>query len=976
VALPRQNITIPLGVGIDTKTDPKQVAIGKLSVLENGVFTKLKQVQKRFALSPIVQTVLGGSSISSAKQVASLQGELLTADGTYLYGYSPNRNTWVIKGNLNGATVESYGISRGVDNRHYVDSAYTSGFLIIAWEEFDATTGSSNGIFATVLDATTRRPIVNESTITASGSLPRCSATNGILYVHYRDGGNLKVRTFNTASDTFFTAEATVASDLHLTAPAVDVCMSGTNIVLAYRREPSGVKVGILNAAGTFSATTATHSDDPSSIALISYSNSDLANDGVYLVYWDSSGTPSIKALIYNLTLSNSPSPITIGASGGTVGSIGLAQTSASQIQIFISIQGLVALESYISSATLTRLGVASAISVYCYNLWLYSKPVVISGIPHIVGLYPSVFQGGFFLLSGVSNPKILNRISYQNASGYPPTIVRDSLSSICALGSNRYAFSNIVKTSLTSETGEAFSNTGVQMSIVDFDDSKMWQTAELGRQKYFATGMLNQYDGSSISEVGFNVYPEGFGLTNGAGGAVFAAGTRQYIVTYEWVNLNGDIERSAPSIGSSQTNGAGIADITVTGIPYLTLTNKSEVQVCIYRTIANGTTFYKVGTVENNSSLQSFDYVDTTPDSDIVDNELLYTTGGVVDNIPPPSCSSIIDYNGRIIAVGLEDPNAIWFSKDYSIGNVVSFNDSFVMRIDQGRIGVKACGVLDDKLVFFKDDQIFVTAGSGPLITGAQNDFVGPVNNATDVGCPYPRSVVQTPIGLMFKSKKGFYLLDRALQVKYLGAEVEDYNTLTVTSAVLLDKENQVRFTHSDGSCLVYDYFVNQWGVLTNYTSIGACMWNGNYTVASSAGLARQESTTSYLDSGTTAISTHLTTSWVQTGGIEGFQRLYRAVLQGAKNSNHTITVKVGYDFDSSWSETFVFDMSNVSGSLLELEIRPARQKCTAIRFDIADSNPSLIDGAGASFSSLVLECGLKVGTNKIPAARTMVAQ
>ena len=39
MALERQLIPIPLAGGIDNKTDDKQVPIGKLSVLENGVFS-------------------------------------------------------------------------------------------------------------------------------------------------------------------------------------------------------------------------------------------------------------------------------------------------------------------------------------------------------------------------------------------------------------------------------------------------------------------------------------------------------------------------------------------------------------------------------------------------------------------------------------------------------------------------------------------------------------------------------------------------------------------------------------------------------------------------------------------------------------------------------------------------------------------------------------------------------------------------
>ena len=45
--LERQVITMPLAQGVDTKTDNKQVVAGKLLELENGIFTRLKSIQKR-----------------------------------------------------------------------------------------------------------------------------------------------------------------------------------------------------------------------------------------------------------------------------------------------------------------------------------------------------------------------------------------------------------------------------------------------------------------------------------------------------------------------------------------------------------------------------------------------------------------------------------------------------------------------------------------------------------------------------------------------------------------------------------------------------------------------------------------------------------------------------------------------------------------------------------------------------------------
>ena len=80
-------------------------------------------------------------------------------------------------------------------------------------------------------------------------------------------------------------------------------------------------------------------------------------------------------------------------------------------------------------------------------------------------------------------------------------------------------------------------------------------------------------------------------------------------------------------------------------------------------------------------------------------------------------------------------------------------------------------------------------------------------------------------PEGLMFKSSKGIYLLSRALELKYIGADVEAYNAFDVTSAQLIPTVYEVRFTLTNGVCLVHDYYVDQWSVYTNIAAVDATM-------------------------------------------------------------------------------------------------------------------------------------------------------
>ena len=77
--------------------------------------------------------------------------------------------------------------------------------------------------------------------------------------------------------------------------------------------------------------------------------------------------------------------------------------------------------------------------------------------------------------------------------------------------------------------------------------------------------------------------------------------------------------------------------------------------------------------------------------------------------------------------------------------------------------------------------------AGSGSSITNFQ--FV-----PSDVGCSNSKSVLLFPGGIIFKSPKGLYLINRGVQVQYFGSDVEAYNSQNVLSAVIVGSKNQIR--------------------------------------------------------------------------------------------------------------------------------------------------------------------------------------
>ncbi len=282
----------------------------------------------------------------------------------------------------------------------------------------------------------------------------------------------------------------------------------------------------------------------------------------------------------------------------------------------------------------------------------------------------------------------------------------------------------------------------------------------------------------------------------------------------------------------------------------------------------------------------------------------------------------------------------------------------------------------MDGKLVVFKHSTIFEMTGEGPNNDGSQNDYGnGPVLITTDVGCTNANSVATTPVGIVFKSAKGIYLLDRSGGAQYIGGPVEAYNSKTITSANLISTINQVRFTTSEDTMLVYDYFAQQWSTFTGLAALDATNWNDSYVVLRTDGYALQETSGIWTDNGA-FVKLNLTTSWLALAGIQNFQRVWRTLILGSYKGPHVINLQFGYDYNPAFTQTASFDGYAVVGSSptyvpYQFRVHLTQQKCEAIRINIYDTQSAPYN-EGFDISSLNLEVGVKQAAYKLPPANT----
>lgn len=999
MALQKQTFPISFAQGIDTKTDPKQVIPGKLLTLENGYFITPGEIRKRNGYLQLNPATVAGTEISTGYGLASFNSELLMFDGNKVYSYTSSVDLYKEKGRAVSASVDTTPIVRNLYEQSSPDSCYhETGFSVYVWED------SRGGSRFCVKDMATGQLLIPDSSISDNAINAKCFPLgNRVIIVYYDTVIQELLYKAILASNpaTIPSSPTTISTTIDTTNPMWDGTIIGTRLFLTWNGD---------NGAGSIETQYMNQFLSLSAVETVLAENADVAinivgdtQQNAIVSYYN--GT-SVKTFAYNYNLD----PIVTTQTVETVANI--VNVSCTPISgepvdsilpiddncIWLYTQSDATSYNYKvlkAEANLITAGLSGlATSVLIRSVGLSSKSFTYLDKWYALVSYESTLQPTYFIVD-IESVFAIAKVSPQTGGGHNATY---ALTETYFIDEDTIQTAFLETDTLTTQSGNVYTNSGVMSLSLNFLSSNTFLRAQASNNLHITGGYLSMYDGNSVVEHGFHLYPETpSNSASGIGGSI-TAGTRQYVVTYEWTDNYGNVHRSAPSIPLSVTNAGATSTNTLT-IATLRITNKitprTPVSIVLYRTIASGTIFYRVSSITsptvNSTTVDTANIIDQAADSTIIGNELLYTTGGVIENIATPAPALITNFRNRVIVVPSENRYTFWLSQETIPNTPVEFNDSFVKNIDPKGGGITAIESLDDKLVLFKSRSIYATAGQGPTRTGTNDDIGDPEFITADTGCQNPRSVVITPVGIMFQSPKGIYRLTRAMQAEYIGAPVEAFNNYTITSALLIPNTNQVRFTTSEGICLVYDYLFNQWATFTNHDAADSTIFNGVFNFLRPNGPVWQETIDSFTDN-SAFIKLRLVTSWLSFGGLQNFQRVYKAILLGEYKSPHNLFCQVAYDFKPVYSQEITIDVGSVidptaygddspygEGSpyggedpTYQFELNFARQKCESIKVSIEDLISDPYDyGESLSISAINLEVGIKQGLNKLPAIR-----
>ncbi len=1059
--MPDSLVQFSMLMGLDGKKDQRVMPLGSLATAQNVAYDRSGAVEKRpgnvsqgdtvcapsnyaypFALPATIPVPLVGGA-----GMFALGNEQVLCDGARIYCQSPTLAQHSTKDEIPEAVGTRKSLSSNSNTQFYgSDVCQTAnGYRVYVW--LNGTSGAA--IFARIYDATSGALLwsnaISLALIAANGV--KVTAVGNFAVFTYVTGGGLRVgcltpANIGTASPVVAAANYSIAT-VSATFQSFDACsnQAGNQLVFAAQLAAGEVTIQSVNVPAMTNNQSATLSGTAGYTALKSIGICENAGN-IWLaasngtsgaIYVQVAADSSIGSPTSSYTIA---SPLPAGVGIGTLSMCSFTTTECvllagrmSSVGVYAQLIGtgsaVASSFSYVGAAYGFALGAVGTMGPQL--LGPASKPAVWNGRAYALLYYPSATQGTYFWCDLECTPASTSGQPRSVATIAPRQCNSVILNSFCipnvaadGLG-NFYAPCSIVEGGgLLSRQGKAnVPANRLWETRLNFAHPATYLGGNIGRSYNVGSSV---YDGSSITELGFLTYPEGFTGALTAGGSLMSGAVYQYMILYEWTSATGETIRStACQAAGAQAltiapTGGGFNSATLTFWPP-PLTAKMDLEssltppvITIYRTTGlAGTTFQYLASVP----ITSTSYLDQASDASIANNPLMYFQPGVqgtaLDGVCPPSSSFTFTTQGRTFLLG-DDLRTWWFTNQGVEGVQALFNEGLSFSLLDAGDFVGGATLSNGNIVLFASDRIYYTYGTGPTPTGTGSFYPTPVRVQGDVGCIDPRSILAIPDGILFLSAKGWIILGQDMSINFLTPPADVLAAYpNVTSAVLVPARSEIRIALNNGTNgvdLVASYWAptgqqqtysyrwswsSKYDAVANFPAAGAlgiglgpgCMSyaaalvNGAYRWCSSAGNPYTEDTsgTIYLDCVTLGAATAanwvtlwVESSWLNSNGPVGWQRVKRASPVGDWFTPHDLYLQVATNFVESYTsaagtygpipqgqtEHFV---STVTDSAQWEQVRTIvmNQKNQAVRLSLYDAPPtggSDAIGSGRGFS------------------------
>ena len=986
MSLDWQKVHIALAKGMQQAADERALEPPSLAVCKNASFTELGGIQKRHSFSTLTDIPNG---IEQPARLAVLNDELIAFCEDTVYSYSESEDKWNEIGDYMATAVsERVVFSRSGDQRSH-DMATLGGVSVYCWIQ-----GTS--LYLAALDTSTGSVITGPWEQTGlSGSASHCAllAMQSRIVLVVDDGTTHKQKLILPSNvDSATSNEGLRGSLSTISGP------SGLGIYIA--KEPSSDQYTIAAAhtasggyyllkytAGASGSPTQDYSVSHASLSLDSAGKSAIAvaPDGRVAVFRGNAAACDL----HNDDCTADTTAVAMGTSAATAATIEFDTTASLgeyTAHLFVhtisSDRSTLEHNTFDTTATAgtvedvhAHLGLGSLAFVYDSNVYVWAKFAEeneVGGNGSLASGFRAALQNTYILLRA-SDFAPIAKASYLTAPGLPSSTNDRILPRVSVSGSTATFLGGLRnRIALGEQKSTGYEENSPNEISVTFNSNLARRTVQMGNTLYATGGQVTQISGSTIAEVGFLGYPWRFDLDESSGSLT---GTFVYRITWRWSNGSGDTERSTTATYgenavASKQHGIDIAEwlCTLKNEDY----GNAYPVVEIWRTTANPTvdsptylitdpsgTAVSYVTIDGSGERTTV-ITDNTADSTLIGNKVdpYY---GQLEPIAPPSATIVARDADRLFLAGVAGrPGEIHYSRQRADGEVAEFNDALVVQVPESEGAIAALAFLNETLVAFCETGIYMLPGQGFNNDGSGQNYGPPRLISGDVGAVSAEAVAALPDGIIFKSEKGWHLLDRAWQVQYIGAPVEDYDSDTVNGITVMPDKHEVRIATS-GRMLVWNTRANAWSEWEFTGGVNSTViWKGRHVIATNSGSSILVDDQDYSN---VDYALDIETAWIKLDGLQGFSRARFLRVLGEYRSAHSLRVRVArnyrksggdwaWDDDKYWTAT-----ATEAGDALRVRHRLSKQKCEAIKVRLTDVD----EDPGAAFSTApsVLESG-----------------
>ena len=998
--LPTSLVQIPIAAGLNQRMDARAKTPPSLDICRDGQFDEIGGIQTRlpYELLGTLAIETGGTiAVADLRRITTNGDELLLWSKTNLYSWSQRTNKWQDRGEHAAITLDEEIVFATNGDQMAGDRAECKGVQYYAWME-------GTNVYVAARDSVSKASFVSAQKLTGE-TMPRMVTLVDFVMLFTIVGSALKVRILDPIN---------IMTSLAASSLTVIGSGMGANYDVALA---AGINYGAVGVArlspgtsyaafttdkfgATVTSTKARTCDGPIACSVTAA--------GTQMQVARTSGINVVGDLITILTLADARTNDAIGSSADTPTQLTCVypavQASPERCDVYYN--GTIGVSR---KNTITTTGTLGTDALFQGLLAMASKAFARPLDPHsyvwgfvdaggaTFGFLQSQYilfrdDGRVMARSRIGNAQ--SQIQTNSLIGYLPVVQPTA-------NADEFAFLGVFKRLLTpigSFQHPAFTARAPRDVIIAFDSNAARRTAKFGKTLYVTGGLVLQYDGVQLTELNFCIGPSGpsmvdLGIVVSQG---LDAGSYNYESTLRSVNATGEVDRSSSySLRTVTVLQDHQTSSGANGSTQYWYTRKVGVTVEMWRSGNNlASPLYLVSsndpTAVNPNGYISIDktaifcatFVDTFRDASITSNEAHPEAGtGQLPALPPPPATIIRATNQRLFLTGIAGlPNTIYYSKYRAENKVAAFNDQLL--IDVPPVGGKITGLtfIDYTIILFRETAIYAFAGQGVDDTGGGSNFELVRTCTTDVGAINQESLITTDSGIVFKSSKGWHLLDRSLSVQFIGSGISKFDSETIQAAHIVPGQHQLRVMTSNRA-LMFDNVANQWCEWTIVNAIGATIWQNQHVyLSSTAGVLRQR--TDFVNGVTYGLD--IETAWIKLADIQGFARVQKYQFVGEYQSAHHLRFRFAYNYkyDGAGNPFYIDDVywtpyPVIAGSVLQVQVSPSLQQIESVKVRITASNPAENGtaptvGASIKLTGIAMEVGIKKGLYKLlPAAQ-----